>query len=116
MLRVSFSVARVQVHLIECEQIGALAAADAYADESEAGLGGWWLPSGCQLEIAQIRRLSFRIRRSDLPHRFTSGEKGAQQPSLQRSSSALEAVAQLILFVLQRQDGLVANAGRVVVR
>ena len=30
------------VHLAESEQIGALAAADAYADESEAGLGGWW--------------------------------------------------------------------------
>ena len=108
--------ARVPVQLVECEQIGALAAADAYADESHAGLGGWWLPSGCQLDVTQIRWFSFHVRRSDLPVWFICGEKGTQKPSLQALICALEALAQLILLVLQRQDGLVANAGRVVVR
>ena len=75
--------ARVSVHLVEREQLGALAAAYSHANESEAGLGGWWLPSGCQLDVAQIRWFSFRVRRADPPHCFAPGEKGAQKPSLQ---------------------------------
>ena len=89
--------ARVPVQLVECEQIGALVVADAYADESHAGLGGWWLPSGCQLDVAQIRWLSFRVQRSDLPSWFTCGEKGAQKPSLRALICAPEVLAQLIL-------------------
>ena len=102
--------ARVPVHLVEREQLGALAAADSQADESETGLGGWWLPSGCQLDVAQIRWFSFRVRRADLPHGFTPGEKGAQKPSLQALICALEALARLILLALQRQHGFGTNA------
>ena len=39
-----------------------------------------------------------------------------QPASLQSIMCALEALAQLVLLVLQRQDGLVTNAGRAVVR
>ena len=48
--------ARVPVHLVELEQ----KAIDAFASEREAGLGGWWLPVGSQLEVVcRISLLGF---------------------------------------------------------
>ncbi|CAE7941680.1 DNAJC7 [Symbiodinium sp. KB8] len=43
--------ARVPVQLVELEQKAIVAAADAFADAREAGLGGWWLPAGSPLEV-----------------------------------------------------------------
>ena len=53
--------ARVPVHLVELEQKGIGAAADAFADAHEAGLGGWRLFAGSHLEVGQIRWFSFKV-------------------------------------------------------
>ncbi|OLQ06360.1 Protein lap1 [Symbiodinium microadriaticum] len=108
--------ARVPVQLVELEQKAVVAAADAFADAREAGLGGWWLPAGSPLEVGQIRWFSFKVQLADLPSWFRPQRQSGQPGSLQAIICALEALAQLILLALQRQDGLVTNAGRVVVR
>ena len=40
------------VHLVEEEAQGVVAAADAFAEGDVAGLGGWWLPPGHDLDLA----------------------------------------------------------------
>ena len=108
--------ARVPVQLVELEQKAIVAAADAFADAREAGLGGWWLFAGSPLEVGQMRWFSFKVQLADLPSWFRPQRQKGQPASLQAIICALEALAQHILLVLPRRDGLVTNAGRGVVR
>ncbi len=82
-------------------------AADAFATPTSAGLGGWWLPPGKQLEPQNILWFSIPLVRSDLPAWF----KSADSDSLQSCIAALEGLAQLILLLLQHKEQHV-TAGR----
>ena len=75
--------ARVPVQLVELEQKAIVAAADAFADAREAGLGGWWLPAGSSLEVGQIRWFSFKVQLADLPSWFRPQHQKGQPASLQ---------------------------------
>ena len=85
--------ANAPVHLVEEEAHGVVAAADAFAEGDVAGLGGWWLPPGRDLELANIQYFAFRLKRSDLPAWFCQDHEGKQVPSLQSCICALEALA-----------------------
>ena len=41
------------------------AAADAWADENSAGIGGWWWPSGCAATPSSARWFSIQFERAD---------------------------------------------------
>ena len=94
-----------------------VAAADAFAERDVAGLGGWWLPPGCALSLANVKYFSCYIRRVDLPTWFLQDDDGKQVQALQSCMCALEALAQLVLLDAQLRDGQShASLGRVCVR
>ena len=76
-----------------------IGAADAYATEADAGLGGWWLPTGCTLAPQNTFWFQISLQHSDLPDWFCS-----PQSNMQCRIAALEALAQLILVILQVQE------------
>ncbi|CAE7193802.1 unnamed protein product, partial [Symbiodinium necroappetens] len=90
---------RVPVHLVETPATQCVAAADAFASSTCAGIGGWWMPNEAQLAVSSICWFSMSLDKSSLPEWFVP--KGA---GLQDVISSLEALAQLVLQVLQRQD------------
>eukprot|EP00434_Breviolum_minutum_P007958 symbB.v1.2.007019.t1/scaffold427.1/size208084/1 len=49
-----------------------IGAADAYATEADAGLGGWWLPTGCTLAPQNTLWFQISLQHSDLPAWFCS--------------------------------------------
>ena len=105
------------VHLVEKEGPCVVAAADAFAERDVAGLGGWWLPPGCALSLANVKYFSCYIRRVDLPTWFLHDDDGKQVQSLQSCICALEALAQLVLLDARLRDGQSrASLGRVCVR
>ena len=77
------------------------AAADAWADENSAGIGGWWCPSGCAATPSSARWFSIQFERADLPTWFCSSESSSWQACI----SAFEALAQLVLLCLRCQFG-----------
>ena len=81
------------------EQSKEIGAADAYATEADAGLGGWWLPTGCTLAPQNTLWFQISLQHSDLPAWFCS-----PQSNVQCRIAALEALAQLVLLILQVQD------------
>ncbi|CAE7472172.1 Ubr3, partial [Symbiodinium pilosum] len=93
------------VHLVEKEGPCVVAAADAFAERDVAGLGGWWLPPGCALSLANVKYFSCYIRRVDLPTWFLHDDDGKQVQSLQSCICALEALAQLVLLDARLRDG-----------
>ena len=90
---------RAPVHLVETPATQCVAAADAFANSTGAGIGGWWMPNDAQLAASSICWFSISLDKSSLPEWFVP--KGA---GLQDVISSLEALAQLVLLVLQRQD------------
>ena len=76
-----------------------IGAADAYATEADAGLGGWWLPTGCTLAPQNTLWFQISLQHSDLPAWFCS-----PQSNMQCRIAALEALAQLVLLILQVQE------------
>ncbi len=79
-------------------------AADAYADESGAGIGGWWTADGSWPEHpGQIRWFFVRVTKKYLPAHWGFKDQ------LQRAIATLEAVAQWVLFALRLQEGLGSN-------
>ena len=74
-------------------------AADAYATEADAGLGGWWLPTGCTLAPQNALWFQISLQHGDLPAWFCS-----PQSNMQCRIAALEALAQLVLLILQVQE------------
>ena len=83
------------------EKGGCTAAADAWADEDTAGIGGWWLPPGLTCHPANIHWFSWQLTRQSLPKWF----KTKDSPSMQSTICALEALAQLVLLLLRVQQG-----------
>ena len=109
--------ANAPVHLVEEEAQGVVAAADAFAEGDVAGLGGWWLPPGHDLDLANIQYFAISLKRSDLPAWFCHDNDGKQVPSLQSCICALEALAQLVLLDVRLSAGEVkASLGRICVR
>ena len=72
-----------------------IGAADAYATEADAGLGGWRLPTGCTLSPQNALRFQISLQHGDLPAWFCS-----PQSNMQCRIAALEALAQLVLPIL----------------
>jgi len=61
-------------HMCLAEAPLEFAAADAWADENSAGIGGWWWPSGCAATPSSARWFSIQFERADLPTWFCSSE------------------------------------------
>jgi hypothetical protein len=74
------------------------AAADAFADKDRAGIGGWFLLHGDALKASALHWFSVSLLRDDLPDWFDC-------QSLQSGITALEALAQIILLLMQVQFG-----------
>ena len=105
------------VHLVEEEAQGVVAAVDAFGEGDVAGLGGWWLCPGHDLDLANIQYFAISLKRSDLPAWFCHDNDGKQVPSLQSCICALEALAQLVLLDARLSAGEVkASLGRICVR
>ena len=47
------------------------AAADAFADDDQAGLGGWWIEPGAELHLRNIQYFSISVQLRDLPVWFS---------------------------------------------
>ena len=77
-----------------------LSAADAFATDSTAGIGGWWLPTHCRMEASNVKWFRLDLDRCSLPGWF----KVSNGPSLQKCIAALEALAQVVLLLLQVQQ------------
>ena len=92
-----------QIPLCISEKGGCSAAADAWADEDIAGIGGWWLPPGASCHPANIHWFSWQLTREDLPKWFKAEDSSSLQ--LQSSICALEALAQLVLLLLRVKQG-----------
>ena len=75
-------------------------AADAFADASGAGIGGWWLPEGAGLEPGNVQWFSMQLQRGSLPEWF----QGSSSRGLQELICFLEALAQLALLVLRLES------------
>ena len=75
-----------------------IGAADAFTTEADAGLGGWWLPTGCTLAPQNTLWFQISLQHSNLPAWFCS-----PQSNMQCRIAALEALAQLVLLILQVQ-------------
>jgi len=88
-------------HMCLAEAPLEFAAADAWADENSAGIGGWWCPSGCAATPSSSRWFSIKFERADLPTWFCSSESSSWQACI----SAFEALAQLVLLCLRCQFG-----------
>ena len=87
-----------------------LGAADAFADAAIAGIGGWWLSRGKDLAPENVCWFQFLLDATTLPSWFRAEKSG----SLQRCIGALEALAQLVLFLLQvKEEKLDGNLGTV---
>ena len=76
-----------------------LAAADAWADAEEAGIGGRCLPEDKPVCASEIFWFSMQLTRKSLPAWF----RAVGKQSLQACISALEALAQLVLLILTVQ-------------
>eukprot|EP00438_Fugacium_kawagutii_P032077 Skav235377 [mRNA] locus=scaffold59:244863:246083:- [translate_table: standard] len=89
------------------------AAADAFAEASVAGIGGWWLPQGKSLQPEHIKWFSIQITADELPDWFL--DKCAD---LSKHICALEGLAQLVLsdLLLAEQDVGKHFNGRLVLR
>jgi hypothetical protein len=74
------------------------AAADAFADKDQAGIGGWFLLPGDALQVSALHWFSISLTREDLPKWFDC-------QSLQSGITALEALAQIILLLMQVHFG-----------
>eukprot|EP00435_Cladocopium_sp_Y103_P043837 s2142_g12.t1 len=85
-------------------------AADAFATDEHAGVGGWWVPDGLACVPGNVRWFSILFTKESLPLWF----KAPQTASWQTCISAFEALAQLILLLLRCKD--VAAVGHVVLR
>ena len=73
-----------------------VAAADAFADESGAGIGGFWLPAGQALDPANTHWFAFAISESALPEWFSRNEGEGGKAPLQSLIASLEALAHMI--------------------
>ena len=89
-----------------------LAAADAFAEGKNAGLGGWWLVDGAPLSPGHIKYFSIQLHWDDLPALF----RPADSNDLQSCISALEALAQLVLLSCRCEDGLSPEVGWIALR
>ena len=99
------------VHLVDLPGPCVAAAADAYAEGTRAGVGGWFLPEGAELHPSNIF-WSCEVEWAALPAWFTTDLR-----DLQSAIAALEALAQLILLLCQRsQLSLEAKMGRISLR
>ena len=78
---------------------GEIAAADAFADDTGAGIGGFWLPAGAVLDPQNIIWFSCPLSKDSLPGWFCKNECG--HVTLQSVVASLEALAQLVLLVLR---------------
>ena len=100
------------VHLVDLPGPCVVAAADAYADGTRAGVGGWFLPEDAELHPSNIFWFSCELEWADLPAWFTKDLR-----DLQSAIAALEALAQLILLSCQRsQLSLESKIGRISLR
>ena len=71
-------------------------AADAFATEHEAGIGGWWIPDGLESIPANARRFCFQFTTAQLPRWFSSPGSSSLQ-----SCIAAFSLAQLVLLLLR---------------
>ena len=81
---------------------GTCAAADAFADEDAAGIGGWWIPSGEALRPENARWFSVQLNRSSLPDWFWT--KQGKSDGLASKIAALEALGQLALLSARLEE------------
>ena len=89
--------ANVPVQLATTAGISGAAAADAFAEGDQAGLGGWWIEPGEHIHPRNIRYFAISLRLRDLPAWFLKPlEKGDR--NLQPLIAAFEALAQLVLL------------------
>ena len=100
------------VHVVDLPGPCIVAAADAYAEGTRAGVGGWLLPEGAELHPSNIFWCSCEVEWAAVPAWFTKDLR-----DLQSAIAALEALAQLILLSCQRsQLSLEAKMGRISLR
>ena len=86
------------IALVESQGPNLVAAADAFAEDSSWGIGGWFLPAGAALQPENIYYYTIQGDVGALPSWFMAGERG-----IQRKIAALEALAQLVLLDGQKQ-------------
>ena len=55
------------MHLVETPATQCVAAADAFASSTCAGIGGWWMPNDAQLAVSSICWFSMSLDKSSLP-------------------------------------------------
>ena len=92
----------MEVHLVHKKGPHVLAAADAYAQGQNVGIGGWWMLPGC------AQRLSFGSALLLRPQRCRTGLcRSICRSDLQKYSVAVEALAQLVLSELLLADSRV---------
>ena len=74
--------ANVPVQLATSAGMLGAAAADAFADDDQAGLGGWWIEPGAELHLRNIQYFSISVQLRDLPVWFLKTlDKGVRNSS-----------------------------------
>ena len=74
--------ANVPVQLATSAGMLGAAAADTFADDDQAGLGGWWIEPGAELHLRNIQYFSISVQLRDLPVWFLKTlDKGVRNSS-----------------------------------
>ena len=85
------------------------AAADAFAEGDECGIGGWFLPPGAPDDAASAFWFSLRLKSSDFPDWLDIPQDG----NLQTRIACFETLAQTALLLLRQSCGDISH-GRVI--
>eukprot|EP00435_Cladocopium_sp_Y103_P069545 s709_g33.t1 len=95
------------IHLAETPGPACVAAADAFAEGPNWGIGGWFLCPSDKLAAGNIWWFSVQLKAGDLPPWFKSSSG-----DLQGCIAALEALAQLVLLACQQQHFAIHSASQ----